>query len=178
MQWACMSHQLDSRDLKISMPSHKDVRFWIGVSTGAPLSTQQFLCNPSLMRVMASRSYHQVHSSFKIMLWACFKLHSWACTYLQIMLLGINLQTVLSGIPSNCILGRVLLQIVSSGTFCSSCGAEYALVHLQVMSSWHILFKPWGRVCCHVPSNCVFWCIPFKLLSRVCCHGHQQNYLF
>jgi hypothetical protein len=25
------------------------------------------------------------------------------------------------------------------------------------VSSWHILFKLQGRVCCRAPSNCVFW---------------------
>ena len=66
MDLACMSHQPDNRDLKISMSSHKDVRIWMGLSTGAPLSTQHFLCNPGLMRTMASRLRHWALSSFKI----------------------------------------------------------------------------------------------------------------
>jgi hypothetical protein len=98
MQWAWVSHQPDSRDHKISMSSHKDVRIWMGVSTGAPPSTQYVLSNPSLMRAMASISHHWVHFSFKIVLSVfTFKLHCQARTYLQTMLLGVYLQTVLLG---------------------------------------------------------------------------------
>ncbi len=48
------------------------------ISTGAPLSTQHFLCNSGLMRAMASTSHHWVCSSFKIVSSArTFKLCHW-----------------------------------------------------------------------------------------------------
>ncbi len=50
----------------------------MGISTGAPLSTQHFLCNSGLMRAMASTSHHWVCSSFKIVSSArTFKLCHW-----------------------------------------------------------------------------------------------------
>ncbi len=158
MQWACMSHQLDSRDLKISMSSNKDIRILMGVSTGAPLSTQHFPCTPGLMRAMASKLRHQARSSFKILSYAhTFKLCCWACTYLQTVSLGTYLQTVLLGTYLQtvslgaycfklCLLVRSLQALVQGiplrtfklcpiGAFCSSRGAGYVAANLQIVSS-------------------------------------------
>jgi hypothetical protein len=110
MDLACMSHQPDNRDLKISMSSHKDVRIWMGVSTGAPLSTQHFFCNSGLMRAMASRSRHRACFFFKVVLSVhTFKLHHQAHTSLQAVLSGTDLQTPFLG---------AYHQTVSLGAYC------------------------------------------------------------
>jgi hypothetical protein len=164
---------------KISMSSHKDVKIWMDVSTGAPLSTQHFLCNTHLMKVIASRSHHRTHSSVKIVLLVhTFKLCCRVCNLPSNSVVGhVSQNHIVRQVPSNHFLGCILLQIVSFGAFHSSLGAEYSLAHLQIASSWCILFKLWSMVCFHAPSNWVFWCIPFKPWNRICCHGHQMNYI-
>jgi hypothetical protein len=153
-----MSHQPDSRDLKISISSHKDVIICMEVSTGAPLSTQHFFCNPGLMWAMASRLRHQARSSFKIVSSVrTFKLHLWVLTYLQTVLSGMYLQIELLGAYFQTVfLGaycfKLCLLVCSAqavgqgmplrtfkscplGASCSSCGAGYVATHLQIMSS-------------------------------------------
>ncbi len=137
------------------MSSHKDVRIWMGVSTGAPLLTQHFLYNPGLMRAMASRLHHWV---FKIVLLVhTFKLCCSVCAYIQTVLAGTKLQTMLSGmylqtasLGAYCIKSCLLVHYIqavgqgmplhtfkssSLGTSCSSHGAEHVAAHLQIMSS-------------------------------------------
>jgi hypothetical protein len=145
-----MSHQPDSRDLKISMSSHKDGRICMGVSTGAPLSTQHFLCHPGLMRAMASRLHHQVYSSFKIVLSAhTFKLRLWVRAYFQTMLSGMYLQIAVLGaylqtasLGTYCFVHAMgqgmplpTFKACPLGTSCSSRGAGYVAAHRRIVSS-------------------------------------------
>jgi hypothetical protein len=152
-----MSHQQDNRDLKISKSSHKDVKIWTGVATGAPLPTQHFPCNPGLMRAMASRLHHQACSLFNIVSLTCsFKLCRGARTYLQTVLLGPYLHT-LSGAYlqttylgaycfESCLLLRSLqavgkdmplrtFKLCPLGASCSSHGVGNVAVHLHIVSS-------------------------------------------
>jgi hypothetical protein len=106
---------------------------------------QCFLCNPGLMRAMASKSWHWAHYSFKITLFGMYLQTILLGEFLQTMGVGSYLHTMLLDAYLKIMLLGMYSKIVSLGVYCftlcllahpvQAVGAGYVDMHLQIVTS-------------------------------------------